>query len=122
MCDAGPPGGPGDPDLPSSPENGEDHDLCVTLARREGRVILTRGRQLHRRMAGLVSRGHCYRVDSEKAADQLDEVVRHFLIDVAPDDVFKRCQVGGAGPGEQASGAATDELAVVRSRVGKMPA
>ena len=67
------------------------------MSRREGRVILTRGRQLHRRMAGLVSAGYCYRVEAEKAADQLEEVVRHFRIDVAPDDVFKRCQVGAGG-------------------------
>ncbi|XP_043232576.1 exonuclease mut-7 homolog [Amphibalanus amphitrite] len=73
-------------------ENGDDHDQCVALSRRENRVILTRGRQLHRRMAGMVSTGLCYRVDAEKAADQLEEVVRHFRIDVAPDDVFKRCQ------------------------------
>ncbi|KAF0304468.1 Ecdysone-induced protein 78C [Amphibalanus amphitrite] len=57
-------------------ENGDDHDQCVVLPRRENRVILTRARrQLHRRMAGLVSTGLRYRVDAEKAADQLEEVV-----------------------------------------------
>ncbi|KAF0310450.1 Protein slit [Amphibalanus amphitrite] len=56
-------------------ENGDDHDQRVVPSRRENRVILTRGRQPHRRMAGLVSTGLCYRVDAEKAADQLEEVV-----------------------------------------------
>ncbi|KAF0313474.1 hypothetical protein FJT64_016009 [Amphibalanus amphitrite] len=56
-------------------ENGDDHDQRVVPSRRENRVILTRGRQLHRRMAGPVSTGLRYRVDAEKAADQLEEVV-----------------------------------------------
>ncbi|XP_037088460.1 uncharacterized protein LOC119109023, partial [Pollicipes pollicipes] len=76
-------------------ENGEDHDTCVVLAQREGRIILTRGRALHRRMVGLVPAGHCYHVAAERAADQLEEVVRHFMLDVAPEDVLRRCQPGG---------------------------
>ncbi|XP_037077665.1 exonuclease mut-7 homolog [Pollicipes pollicipes] len=78
-------------------ENGEDHDTCVVLAQREGRIILTRGRALHRRMVGLVPAGHCYHVAAERAADQLEEVVRHFMLDVAPEDVLRRCQHCNSG-------------------------
>ncbi|KAJ8260556.1 hypothetical protein COCON_G00162790 [Conger conger] len=73
-------------------ENGDDHRLAAKLAREEGRVILTSG-QPYQTLRSQVGEGRCLALDcSEKARDQTARVLRHFNVQLTPDDIFSRCQ------------------------------
>uniref|UniRef100_H3AM31 3'-5' exonuclease domain-containing protein n=1 Tax=Latimeria chalumnae TaxID=7897 RepID=H3AM31_LATCH len=64
------------------------------IAREEGRVILTCGMPYHT-LRSQVGEGRCFSVNcSEKAKDQAIQVLKHFNVQVTPEDIFSRCQVG----------------------------
>ncbi|KAJ8286604.1 hypothetical protein GJAV_G00041050 [Gymnothorax javanicus] len=73
-------------------ENTDDHSVAAKLAREEGRVILTSG-QPYQTLKSQVGEGHCLALDcSERARDQTARVLRHFNVQLTPDDIFSRCQ------------------------------
>ncbi|KAJ8339012.1 hypothetical protein SKAU_G00357980 [Synaphobranchus kaupii] len=73
-------------------ENGDDHRRAAQLAREEGRVILTSG-QPYQTLKSQVGEGCCLALDcSEKARDQTVRVLRHFNVQLTPEDIFSRCQ------------------------------
>ncbi|XP_035246857.1 exonuclease mut-7 homolog isoform X1 [Anguilla anguilla] len=73
-------------------ENGDDHSRAAKLAREEGRVILTSG-QPYQTLKSQVGEGRCLALDcTERARDQTARVLRHFNVQLTPDDIFSRCQ------------------------------
>ncbi|TKC51670.1 hypothetical protein EI555_013240, partial [Monodon monoceros] len=69
-----------------------------SVARQEGRVILTSGLPYHK-LRAQVGAGRCLSVDcSLKARQQATAVIRHFNVRVTHSDIFSRCQVGAACP------------------------
>ncbi|XP_075885074.1 exonuclease mut-7 homolog [Nelusetta ayraudi] len=73
-------------------ENTDDHRVAATLAREDGRVILTCG-QPFQSLRSQVAEGRCLALDcSEKARDQAVRVLRHFNVQPTTSDIFSRCQ------------------------------
>nr|XP_014342974.1 PREDICTED: exonuclease mut-7 homolog [Latimeria chalumnae] len=65
----------------------------IYIAREEGRVILTCGMPYHT-LRSQVGEGRCFSVNcSEKAKDQAIQVLKHFNVQVTPEDIFSRCQM-----------------------------
>ncbi|XP_026579763.1 exonuclease mut-7 homolog [Pseudonaja textilis] len=72
--------------------NDDEHRKAAEIAREENRVILTSGLPFHS-LRSQVGEGRCFSVScSEKARDQVLQVVKHFNVRVALADVFSRCQ------------------------------
>uniref|UniRef100_A0A8C7DYG4 Exonuclease 3'-5' domain containing 3 n=1 Tax=Naja naja TaxID=35670 RepID=A0A8C7DYG4_NAJNA len=72
--------------------NDDEHRRAAEIAREENRVILTSGLPFHS-LRSQVGEGRCFSVScSEKARDQVLQVLKHFNVRVALADVFSRCQ------------------------------
>ncbi|XP_073663013.1 exonuclease mut-7 homolog isoform X6 [Tursiops truncatus] len=68
------------------------HPTELSVARQEGRVILTSGLPYHK-LRAQVGAGRCLSVDcSLKARQQATAVIRHFNVRVTHSDIFSRCQ------------------------------
>ncbi|XP_018609344.1 exonuclease mut-7 homolog isoform X2 [Scleropages formosus] len=90
---------------------------CSVLARAEGRVILTCGQPYHT-LKSQVGEGRCLALDcSEKARDQAVQVLRHFRVQLTPEDIFSRCQ---ACNGDQYMKLPRDEMARLLKERGLM--
>lgn len=67
------------------------HDKCVRIALDENRFILTRG-QTYVQLSKHLPLGHCYKVNTDKIKDQLEEVLKYFNVQVSHENIFTRCQ------------------------------
>ncbi|XP_069791396.1 exonuclease mut-7 homolog isoform X3 [Narcine bancroftii] len=73
--------------------NEDDHRMAAEIAREENRVILTCGLP-YQTLRSQVGEGRCLSVNClQKAKDQAINVLRHFNVQVTPNDLFSRCQV-----------------------------
>ncbi|KAI0227147.1 3'-5' exonuclease domain-containing protein [Lamellibrachia satsuma] len=73
-------------------ENTDCHDRAGEIARAEGRVILTSGMP-YQTLKSQVPEGHCLNVRSDRAQEQVLDILQHFNVKVTHSDILSRCQL-----------------------------